>query len=74
MERVVEHPRCEEHDTGVACSCLGYGKQPRDEERDTGLRSSCLVEEGRAGWVGRRGGADGAFSTCSAAVCCCSYG
>ena len=32
--RVVGHPRHKERDTGVTCSCLGYGTRPRHEKRD----------------------------------------
>ena len=32
--RVVGHPRHEERDAAVACSCLGYGKRPRHKKRD----------------------------------------
>jgi len=32
--RMVGHPRHEEHDTAVTCSCLGYGKRPRHKKRD----------------------------------------
>ena len=31
---MVGHPRHEERNTGVACSCLGYGKQPGHKKHD----------------------------------------